>query len=194
MDRGQAAGMPPHLPRFPQIARQCRGPPRRQQQPSRPPPPATGIRKASSVGNCCLQAGICIAACFYSLWIALRHRRLRWAIPPPLPAQHRRTWDPSSSVAFMPISARLPTVHPCKLAWWPMVTLSPMTVSAEWPVGNAPAVRMTHPSCTLLRSPMLILPQSAAAAAWGGRAGAGGRCGTAQQAQTVLLQQQRQRA
>ena len=88
----------------------------------------------------------------------------------------------------MPISARLPTVHPCKLAWWPIVTLSPMTVSAEWPVRKVPAVRMTHPSCTLLRSPMLMLPQSAAEAA---PQGAGDQHGTAQDAQTFCCRSTR---
>lgn len=47
--------------------------------------------------------------------------------------QPLRTTEPSSSVAFMPISARSPTVQPCKLAWCPMVAMRPMRVLAAWP-------------------------------------------------------------
>jgi hypothetical protein len=73
-----------------------------------------------------------------------------------------RTLEPSSNVAFMPTSARSPTVHPCKLAWWPIVTMLPMVVFAEWPARYALEVRMTQPSCTLVFSPIVMLPLSAA--------------------------------
>ena len=32
------------------------------------------------------------------------------------------------TIAFMPISTRLPMVQPCSMAWWPTVTSSPMVV------------------------------------------------------------------
>ena len=61
----------------------------------------------------------------------------------------------------MPISALSSTVQPCSEAWWPIVTPRPIEVLPSWSPKNVPAVRNTHPSCTLVRAPMEMLPASA---------------------------------
>jgi hypothetical protein len=60
----------------------------------------------------------------------------------------------------MPTSARSPTVHPCRLAMWPIVTSLPIVVLAAPSASPFAAVRITVPSWMFVRSPTVIVPLS----------------------------------
>lgn len=99
-------------------------------------------------------------------------RRAASHLPPPSPCipRHLLTTVPSPRVALMPMSTSSSSVTPCSATLCPMVTRSPITVSASCSPGAAAAVRTSVPSWMLVSAPTRIDPASPACAGpWRGR-------------------------